>query len=485
MIQMKFMGTITLETDRLILRRLTADDACDMYENWANDEKVTRFLRWTPHKSVAESENILKTLFLPHYDDEKYLAWGIELKENHKLIGMVDMRINSDDVGEPGYVIGEKYWGKGIVLEALSRIIKHCFEDIGMYRITAVHSVNNPASGRVMEKSGMKCEGFAKKAYRTGTGEVHDSKVYAITDDMYFGIEHIGFEHLKSEAQSVTGYRTMSGNAAAGSMACAILTDKGNIYRGICVDSCDTSGLCACRSAISAMLTAGEAVVEKMVVVDSRGTICPPCEKCRQLMLDISSENAKAEIMTGENQIAVLSDLIHYNNGKPETVLESERLRLVPLSNKNISEVFYSFTPDITTYMFPAAAKDIGETEAFVNTTLDKMAKGREIVYAVRIKETDEFIGLGGIHNIKSGCPEIGIWTKKSSHGNGYGFETVSRLIAHIRECIPFDHILYPVDRRNYPSRRIPMLHGGKAMKEYNITNMSGDTLEIIEYWIK
>ena len=296
-------------------------------------------------------------------------------------------------------------------------------------------------------------------------------------------ISEISFARLKKAALDVAGSRTLD-NASAGSISCAILTDKGNIYTGISVNTV-AMNICAEQSAVFAMVAACESHIEKVISVSSRGTICPPCEKCRQLMLSISAENAKAEIMMGENQIAVLSDLIHYNNGKAETVLESERLRLVPLSNKNISEVFYSFTPDITTYMFPAAAKDIGETEAFVNTTLDKMAKGREIVYAVRIKETDEFIGLGGIHNIKSGCPEIGIWTKKSSHGNGYGFETVSRLIAHIRECIPFDHILYPVDRRNYPSRRIPMLHGGKAMKEYNITNMSGDTLEIIEYWIK
>ncbi|MBQ6836330.1 MAG: GNAT family N-acetyltransferase, partial [Clostridia bacterium] len=137
---MKFTGTVTLETDRLILRRLNADDACDMYENWANDEKVTRFLRWMPHKSVEESKKVLENFFICNYDDEKYLAWGIELKETHSLVGMVDMRINSDDVGEPGYAIGEKYWGKGIVTEALRRIIKHCFEDIGMYRITAVHA---------------------------------------------------------------------------------------------------------------------------------------------------------------------------------------------------------------------------------------------------------------------------------------------------------------------------------------------------------
>ena len=296
-------------------------------------------------------------------------------------------------------------------------------------------------------------------------------------------ISEISFARLKKAALDVTGSRTLD-NAAAGSTSCAILTDKGKIYTGISVNTVFMN-MCAEQSAVAAMVAACESRIEKAISVDSRGTICLPCEKCRQLMLSISSENAKAEIMTGEGEIAVLADITQYNNGKSKTVLESERLRLVPLTTDNVSEVFNSFTPDITTYMFPAAAKDISETEAFVNTTLDKMAKGKEIVYAVRIKETDEFIGLGGIHNIKSGCPEIGIWTKKTSHGNGYGFETVSRLIAYIRECIPFDHILYPVDRRNYPSRRIPMLHGGKAMKEYNITNMSGDTLEIIEYWIK
>ena len=490
MIQMKFTGTVTLETDRLILRRLTADDACDMYENWANDEKVTRFLRWTPHKSVEESEKILKTLFLPHYNDEKYLAWGIELKETHSLVGMVDMRINSDDVGEPGYAIGEKYWGKGIVTEALRRIIKHCFEDIRMYRITAVHAVDNPASGRVMEKSGMKCEGIAKKAYRTGEGKIMDCKVYAITDDMYFNRENISFEQLKKAAQSVTGYRTLSSYAAAGSVGAAILTDKNNIYTGVCIDAACSVGFCAEQSAIAAMVTAGEHKIRKLVALNTRGTIYPPCGRCREFMSQLCRENLDAEIMVSENEIVTLHDLLPHNWTESKenggiSPLESERLNLIPLDEGNIPEVFESFTEDVTTYMFPSAPKHISETEAFVNTTLSKMEKGKEIVFAIRLKENDEFIGLGGIHNIPSGSPEIGIWTKKASHGNGYGFEAVSRLISHIRQALPYDHIIYPVDKRNYPSRRIPIMHGGQLVKEYEVVNLSGNTLEIVEYWIK
>lgn len=484
---MKYMGTVTLETDRLILRRLTADDACDMYDNWASDKNVTRFLRWTPHKSVEQSETVLKSLFIPNYEDEKYLCWGIELKEEGRLIGMIDMRINGDDVGEPGYALGEKYWGRGIVTEALRRVLKHCFEDIGMYRIVAVHATDNPASGRVMEKCGMKYQGYQSKAYRTGEGRVMDCKSYAITDDIYFGRDEIGFDKLKMAAQQVTGYRTLSEYVTAGSVGSAILTDKNNIYTGVCINASCYVDICAEQAAISAMISAGEQIIKKMVSVDARGTVHAPCRRCLQMITDISPYNRQAEIMTGEDRTVTAGQLMPCSSGDEvrKVRLESERLCLVPLTAANIPEIFQSFTAEVTTYMFPSEPKDISESKEFVDATLNKMEKGREIVFAIRTRAENEFIGLAGIHNIPSGSPEIGIWTKKQSHGNQYGLEAVSRLISHIREFIPCDHIVYAVDRRNYPSRRIPVLHGGQLVKEYEVINKKGNTLEIVEYWIK
>ncbi|MBR4878690.1 MAG: GNAT family N-acetyltransferase [Clostridia bacterium] len=296
-------------------------------------------------------------------------------------------------------------------------------------------------------------------------------------------MNEISFAQLKKAAIDVSGSRTLD-NASAGATACAILTDKGNIYTGVSVNTVSVN-ICAEQSAVAAMVTACESHIVKVISVNSRGTVCQPCAKCLELMLSLCNENCDAEIAIGEDTSAKLSQLTAIKSADKVTVLESERLRLVPLTLNNISEVFESFTYDVTKYMYPSAPKEIAESEAFVKTTLGKMEKGREIVFAIRNKENDEFYGLVGIHNITSGAPEIGVWTKTAVHGKGYGFEAVSRIIAHTREHIPFEHIIYPVDKRNYPSRRIPILHGGVAMKEYNMVNLNGDTLEIIEYWIK
>ena len=104
-------------------------------------------------------------------------------------------------------------------------------------------------------------------------------------------ISEISFARLKKAALDVAGSRTLD-NASAGSISCAILTDKGNIYTGISVNTV-AMNICAEQSAVFAMVAACESHIEKVISVSSRGTICPPCEKCRQLMLDISSENKR------------------------------------------------------------------------------------------------------------------------------------------------------------------------------------------------
>ena len=152
---MKFMGTITLETDRLILRRLTADDACDMYENWANDEKVTRFLRWTPHKSVEESLSVIKDVL------NGAECYAIREKGSNKAIGAIELKLNGhtdmterDDECELGYWLGKPFWGRGYMPEAVRELLRHGFEELGMTTIWCGYYDGNHKSKRVQEKVG-------------------------------------------------------------------------------------------------------------------------------------------------------------------------------------------------------------------------------------------------------------------------------------------------------------------------------------------
>ena len=78
---MNHLGTVTLETERLILRKFTMDDADAMYKNWASDQEVTKYLTWPAHNNVAVTQMILDD-WTSNYSRTDYYQWAITLKEN-------------------------------------------------------------------------------------------------------------------------------------------------------------------------------------------------------------------------------------------------------------------------------------------------------------------------------------------------------------------------------------------------------------------
>jgi len=151
-----------------------------MFSNWANDMDVCRFMRWTPHKDKEESRDILNG-WLEAYSRESFYQWAITLKTSKEPVGAIALAvINEYDLcGDIGYCIGKKHWGRGIVTEALKAVLNFAFTSVGFNRIEAYHSINNPASGKVMQKAGMTFEGMAKQKYRSITG-FEDSNMYSI-----------------------------------------------------------------------------------------------------------------------------------------------------------------------------------------------------------------------------------------------------------------------------------------------------------------
>lgn len=180
---MRHVGTQTLETPRLILRRFTMDDAQAMYENWASDGKVTKYLTWPPHLSVDVTKVVLSS-WISRYEEPDYYSWAIELREGPGPIGSISVVRSDEDVGSlhVGYCIGQQYWGKGIMTEAFSAVIGFLFETVGANRIEARHDPRNPASGRVMQKCGMTFEGTLRCADRNNQG-VCDASYYSILKD--------------------------------------------------------------------------------------------------------------------------------------------------------------------------------------------------------------------------------------------------------------------------------------------------------------
>ena len=173
-------GTQTIETSRLILRRAIREDAAPMFRNWASDPEVTKFLTWPAHSSIAVSEMVIGS-WLQEYEKESYYQWMIELKEIGQPIGSISVVRQNDRVEEAeiGYCIGRRWWHKGIVSEALAAVIKYLFEEVGMNRVAARHDPNNPHSGGVMRKCGMKYEGTNRACDRNNQG-LCDAAQYAI-----------------------------------------------------------------------------------------------------------------------------------------------------------------------------------------------------------------------------------------------------------------------------------------------------------------
>lgn len=173
-------GTIEIETHRLILRRFTSDDSDCMFNNWASDEDISKYMRWQQHENIEETKMIINQWLLD-YNRSSFYIWAITLKESDEPIGSIGLFIiNENDLcGDVGYSIGKKYWGQGITTEALRAVLGFAFENIGFNRIETYHSINNPASGKVMQKSGMMFEGFAKQKYKSISG-LEDCNMYSI-----------------------------------------------------------------------------------------------------------------------------------------------------------------------------------------------------------------------------------------------------------------------------------------------------------------
>ena len=179
---MKQMGTIELLTDRLILRKFKEEDALDMYNNWASDKLTSRYVTWDTHKDVNETKEVVRR-WIDEYDAGCY-NWIVELKDTHKPIGSITgVHINRRDLNvEVGYCYGSLFWGKGYATEALKRVIQYLINDCGFYLVEAKHLSENPASGRVMEKSGMHKDAvLRKRMINKVTNELDDIVVYSIT----------------------------------------------------------------------------------------------------------------------------------------------------------------------------------------------------------------------------------------------------------------------------------------------------------------
>lgn len=153
-----------LTTDRLTLRRMLVSDCADMYE-YASRQDVTKYVTWYPHPDRAYTKEYLQYL-ANRYAAGMFYDWAIFYEPDCKMVGTCGFTSFNflSDSAEVGYVLNPEYWGKGIMQEALVRVLQFGFDNLGLHRIEAKYIEDNIRSRHVMEKVGMRFEGVLREA---------------------------------------------------------------------------------------------------------------------------------------------------------------------------------------------------------------------------------------------------------------------------------------------------------------------------------
>ena len=151
---------LTLETQRLILRPFDTSDASDMFNGWASDLDVTKYLTWNTHKTVEDTRQIL-AIWEAQYDKPERLNFAITLKKDQTLIGGIDVVGYLDKVPVIGYNLSKKYWNNGYMTEAVKCLLNYLFS-IGHNKVIIDAIVENIASNRVI----LKCGGIFQYTYK-------------------------------------------------------------------------------------------------------------------------------------------------------------------------------------------------------------------------------------------------------------------------------------------------------------------------------
>ena len=178
---MNNIGTKTIESEHLVLRQFVLEDDKAMFNNWASDAEVTKYLTWPVHKSLDITKQVLRD-WINGYKNPDFYQWAIVAKDFcNERIGTICVVHQDKEIGmvHIGYCIGRKFWHKGITSEALKMVINFLFDEVGVNRIEARHDTRNPNSGNVMKKCGMIYEGTLRQSDWNNQG---------ICDASYYGI---------------------------------------------------------------------------------------------------------------------------------------------------------------------------------------------------------------------------------------------------------------------------------------------------------
>jgi len=150
-----------ISTSSLRLREPVLADAEAIYEEYAADPDVTRYMTWVPHSAAATVADFLQVLAARANAGEEY-SWVLTKSGSDRAIGMIGARVRGFKV-DIGYVVGRAHWGKGYMTEAVTAVAERFLSMPEIFRVWAVCDMENPASARVLEKSGFTREGSLRR----------------------------------------------------------------------------------------------------------------------------------------------------------------------------------------------------------------------------------------------------------------------------------------------------------------------------------
>jgi RimJ/RimL family protein N-acetyltransferase len=179
-----FISLPTLETERLILRKLLYSDKDDIF-SYAKNPEVAKHVLWDAHQNEFDTLGFLNIIY-EAYNKNKAAPWGIQHKNEDKIIGttgFVHWDPNKREA-EIGYALSQDYWNRGIISEAVTEVIRFGLEQMDLVKITSSCKPENIGSFKVLEKCGFNFDGIIENQMLI-KGVLEDMRMYSLTNDSF------------------------------------------------------------------------------------------------------------------------------------------------------------------------------------------------------------------------------------------------------------------------------------------------------------
>ena len=176
---LKHKGTVTLYTDRFILRKFYINDVHEVFLNWSSDKDSAKYNAWSVHSSENVTKEYLSD-WIDCYKKNNYYHWAIVDNKNEEVIGSVSVSNVKDKKKscEIGYTVAKKRWNEGIATEVVKCVLEFLIDEVGFDTVRAMHDIRNEASGKVMQKAGMVFVKNKIKIFLSGQNLIMKCSVY-------------------------------------------------------------------------------------------------------------------------------------------------------------------------------------------------------------------------------------------------------------------------------------------------------------------